>query len=164
VSRPVIVILSSKWNQSRGDNDTAGNTWLKHGPGLVPLVFILGAGAHAKCNDELVLNVPDGINGLAAKCKAALKWALRQGYSHVFCCSTDTHRNPHCVLTADAGPRSSKIRCRGSLEPLIIRYLPCWQHGPRKLCIGPFRRYRLVTVRRFALFVSFAVVLLLHFL
>ena len=84
-----ILVNSCKRDQENGWNDVVRETWAKSSP--LPVFFIVGDGCFASLPDEVKLNVPDHYLGLPVKTKASLAWAVRNGYTRVFCASITTY-------------------------------------------------------------------------
>ena len=62
--------------------------------------FFCGRGSAFYHQDEIVLPCPDDYEGLPAKTKAILKWALKREYDFIFLCDTDTCIAPGRIFTS----------------------------------------------------------------
>jgi hypothetical protein len=93
--RPVILIMSCLRDVVNGANQACRETWLapaREGTLPVPYRFVIGRNPGFKpLADEIVVDAPDDYEGLPWKGIEARKWALSQGFTHVFKCDTDTY-------------------------------------------------------------------------
>lgn len=87
--KPCILVSSCLRDQQNGSNDSIRQTWAKDSP--IPVFFVVGDGVFARQSDEVKLNVPDHYLAMPLKAKASLAWAVRNGFTHVFRCFTDSY-------------------------------------------------------------------------
>ena len=97
--RPIILVGSCKKNQ--GNLDAIRQTWGKNS--AIPYKFFMGEGCVAKYPDEFVVNTPDGYFHQIEKHKAALAWALAQGYNAIFLADDDTFIHTKRLLASYNG-------------------------------------------------------------
>lgn len=94
--KPLIQIISHRdgamWRKAVRD------TWLQQAVGLIPHRFIVGREAAVDNVDIEWFPVDDGYEGIAIKVQAGLKWALRNGFTHVFTCYCDTYTHPQRLM------------------------------------------------------------------
>jgi hypothetical protein len=89
--RLLFLIPSCGLYQGNGFATAVRETWLKTWGHLVDYRFALGNGCVAMHKDELVVDAPDGYEGISYKCQAAYRWAWENGYDFVFQCFVDTY-------------------------------------------------------------------------
>ena len=86
--KPVILISSCVKDRNNGNNQAIRDTWGK--ASLIPYVFCLGDTDPVE-QDELYCDCPDNYFSLPHKTQASLKWAISQGFTHMFRAFTDTY-------------------------------------------------------------------------
>lgn len=94
----LLAVASCARDCGNGFNQAIRDTWGQDVEGA-DLRFFTGAGGGA--SDEVALDCRDGYLGLPEKTWALARWALTQGYSHVFKCDTDTFVRPAEMLASD---------------------------------------------------------------
>lgn len=88
---PLILIASCKAWRTNGINDAARKTWIAAWGDRISYKFVLGRGCENPLEDELVLDVDDGYEGLTQKVQASRKWANENGFEYTFHCGADTY-------------------------------------------------------------------------
>ncbi len=110
--RPLIAITSCHKYRDRADAQR--ETWLKDLPAdSADVKFFLGQGGAAQRDDEVILDVDDGYYGLVAKVQAICKWALEQGYEHMFKTDDDVYVQPGRLLSSGYEAYDYAGRLRG---------------------------------------------------
>jgi hypothetical protein len=84
---PILAILSC--HAERHLHDQIRATWLKNS--VMNARFFLGAPVLEDTADEVFLDVPDDYNSVWQKVRAAVAWAFRLNYTHLFKTDTDTY-------------------------------------------------------------------------
>jgi hypothetical protein len=88
---PVILIASCEAYRHNGFNAAARETWLSIWADRIAYKFVLGRGSQNLADDEIVLDVDDGYEGLVAKVQASRRWATENGHDYTFHCGADTY-------------------------------------------------------------------------
>jgi hypothetical protein len=108
---PVILISSCKRDQEKGYHEVIRETWGK--VPVIPFFFLLGDGATATSQDEVVLPVPDDYNSLPYKTREGHRWARKQGHDWVFQAFTDTYIDTNRLLNSGFEQREYSGHFRG---------------------------------------------------
>lgn len=103
MNRILIAVASCHRDKDNGFNDAVRNTWLQ---GVtLDYVFVIGAtlthGDVFLYKDELYLNAGDDYLSLPEKTHGLLRWAVNEGYDHIFKCDTDTYVRVDKMLDSD---------------------------------------------------------------
>lgn len=98
--KPIILIISCKKDKDAKNNQAVFDTWISEWVNQIPYKFILGCGNVREFEDEVVVNAPDDLSGVAEKLKQALIPFYRN-YSHFFICFPDTYVNVPRLLKSD---------------------------------------------------------------
>jgi hypothetical protein len=89
-----------------GCNDAIRETWGRNSK--IPYKIVLGE-RHAdyghrnkvEYGDELIVPAADTLLFLSHKRRDSIRWALKAGYTHCFCCCRDTYINTQRLLDSD---------------------------------------------------------------
>ena len=97
--KPIILIGSCGKNRDAGCLDAIRSTWAKHS--AIPYKFFLGKDCSIRQDDEIVFpDVADGYFEQNAKHQAALRWAMKEGYTDVFLGDDDTFLHTERLLAS----------------------------------------------------------------
>lgn len=92
MTRPIFFTTSCRRDRENGAQAAVAGSWLKTWGRLIEHRFILGAGNERYgAPGELVVDYGDTYAEITGKNLLALKWALEQGYTHMFIGDTDTY-------------------------------------------------------------------------
>lgn len=90
----LIAVKSCHAHRTRGDHDIIRGTWGQDIPPIVDLRFFVGWGTGVMLgSDEVQIDAPDDYDSLTLKTIEICRWAVANGYDHVFFCDTDTYVN-----------------------------------------------------------------------
>lgn len=89
---PKLLVLVNSCEKERvnGIQQACLDTWIAQWGHLVDYKLVLPR-TDQKSPYELIVDTPDAYNQIAYEQQAAYKWALEQGYTHVFQAATDTY-------------------------------------------------------------------------
>lgn len=117
MSRILIAVVSC--HQYRPRAQAQRETWRQDVQGADVRVF-LGRGGPAQSEDEVILDVDDGYQGLPAKTQAICRWAYEQGYDFVFKCDDDVYVRPERLFASGFEPYDYVGRWRGASGPVHL--------------------------------------------
>jgi hypothetical protein len=97
-----ILLAAISCQRDKDKNRAQRETFLRdlEGRDGVDARFFLGGSADQESDDEVILNCPDGYNGLSEKVGKMFKWAYDQGYDWVFRYDSDCYVNIERLLDA----------------------------------------------------------------
>lgn len=99
--RILIAISSCQLWEDNGNNQAIRDTWMKDVAAYpnVDCKFFHGRGAEEK-SDVVVIDAPDGYEGLGYKTQQIHEWSCSQGYHFTFLCFGDTFVNVRALLNS----------------------------------------------------------------
>lgn len=97
-AKPIILVSSCVRDRHNGHNQAIRDCWGYES--RIPYKFCIGD-MEPEHDDEINVDCPDNYFSLAYKTQASLKWALEQGYTHMFRAFTDTFIDTERLRTFD---------------------------------------------------------------
>jgi hypothetical protein len=89
---PIILIAAYQGYKARGDQDACRDTYLKEWGHLIPHRFVYDRDYKDECApDEIIVDAPTGFMECVFKTHLGIRWALDNGYDHVFSAPTDCY-------------------------------------------------------------------------